>query len=70
MKIIILRGIKMALKDNYIYRPDQSYDDNPEILLKECKRRIEEKKQKIKDLENELDLLKQQAVNIYKKNVY
>ena len=60
----------MALKDNYIYRPDQSYDDNPEILLKECKRRIEEKKQKIKDLENELDLLKQQAVNIYKKNVY
>lgn len=60
----------MALKDNYIYRPDQSYDDNPEILLKESKRRIEEKKQKIKDLENELDLLKQQAINIYKKNVY
>ena len=41
-----------------------------QVVFEESKRRIKEKKQKIKDLENELGLLEEQALRNYKNYVY
>ena len=46
-----------------------SYVNSTDFLMAESKRRIEAKEQQIKDLENELDLLKHQAYGFYREHV-
>lgn len=51
------------------YIGNGEYDEYPEVIFKESKRRIEAKKEQIKDLTNELGLLKQQSLSNYRKMV-
>ena len=60
----------MSLKEDIIYWGGSSKDIMPTVdRFAQAKRRMDEKEQKIKDLQNEFDLLETQAYNLYKDRV-
>lgn len=52
------------------YYNEYNIKSNPQFLFDKCEKRIAKKKQDIEDLNNELTLLENQAVETYKNHVY